>query len=430
MCRGAFVRPANSFEVARLGCYSTGATRPGGAAMPSLNLRKFSDPDWLRSIAPARLAAFLSPWRDYLADRGLALPATGDAFDFDALARILMTPSASTPSDMVEALYLVQETDTDEDMDELLRAATARGLAFPDTPTITPAEVAMEVWRRAPHVLHARHAEVLALRQQRFDYFEGRDRRARKLPPISADLRGRIEATFDDWFEAHRRGRGCRLLVFRHGRLAWILIRHGLPMRREASHKDDGSAGTEFFRPRRHDVLVYDDTTGEIGVHADTQGERKLYLRTLGEMLFGDPDHFPQAKRFTLDPLVTYGADALACADVEGIEAVRLTEYRIFWGGKHQENAIHRARDLFAAMAERGRDQVLPREPSAVTFKVRFAESPRDRTVVIRAPASARYERNDDSELVERWLRARGFLLSGEAAVDDHSDAPALLENA
>ena len=398
--------------------------------MPSLKLRKFSDPDWLRAIAPARLAAFLAPWRDHLADRGLALPRPpGAALDVDALAKILMMPTAGTPADMVEALHLVQETDSTEDMDELLRAAAARGLAISDAPDVTAAEIAMEVWRLEPDILHARHAEILARRQQRFDYFAGRGGQVRKMPILTDELRRHIEVIFDDWFEAKRRGRGCRLLVFRHAPLVWVLVRHGEPMQREATQQDDGSAGTEFFRPLKHDVLVYDERTGEIGVSAGTQGERKLYLQTLGAMVFGDPDHFPQAKRFTLEPLVTYGADALTCADIEGIEAVRLTEYRVFFGGKYQETAVHRASDIFAAMAVRGRE-ALPAEPSAATFKLKFAESKRERTVVIRVPASARYERNDDAEVVEHWLRARGFLLSGAAADDDDADAATLLERA
>lgn len=399
--------------------------------MPSLNFRKFADPDWLRTIAPERLVAFLSRWRTHLEQRGATLPTRqGDVIDIDTLSKVLMTPTVSTPGDMVEALYLVQETDTAEDMDELLREAAVRGVTLPDGPTITPAELAMEVWQQDAEMLHARHAEVVALRQQKFLYFASREGRGRKFPAISAALHERIEEAFDSWFEAHRRGRGCRLYVFHHSLLVWILIRHGLPMRREASHKDDGSAGTEFFRPLRHDVLVYDETTGEIGVHADTVGERKLYLETLGEVLFGDAAHFPPAARFTLEPLITFGPDALAHHDIDGIKAIRLTEYRIFWGGKHQEHQIVRASDIFAALAARGRDQVLPRTPNAATFKVLFDGSRRERSVVIRVPASARYERNDDSELVERWLHARGFLLSGKAADDGDSDAPALLESA
>jgi hypothetical protein len=187
------------------------------------------------------------------------------------------------------------------------------------------------------------------------------------------------------------------------------MVRHGERMKREASHGDDGSAGTAFYRPQKHDVLVYDQRTDEIGVHAATLGEKRLYLKTLGMHLFGSETYFPSALRFNLAPLVHDGADALLCKDVPGIEAIRLVEYRLFWGGAHKEHEVRRATDIYAAAQARGLEPALKREPAAAVFAVKFRDSTRERRVTIRKPASARYERNDDGALIEAWLRARGF---------------------
>ena len=63
--------------------------------MATFNLRKFTNPDLLKTIAPGRLIAFLSPWREYLAKRGLALSGNGRGeIDCDVLAHILMDPDA------------------------------------------------------------------------------------------------------------------------------------------------------------------------------------------------------------------------------------------------------------------------------------------------------------------------------------------------
>jgi hypothetical protein len=79
--------------------------------MVAFNLRKFTNPDLLKTIAPGRLIAFLSPWREYLAKRGLALAGNGPGeIDCDALAHILMGPDATVPKDMIDALYYVHET--------------------------------------------------------------------------------------------------------------------------------------------------------------------------------------------------------------------------------------------------------------------------------------------------------------------------------
>lgn len=66
--------------------------------MATFNLRKFSQPDQLKSIKPSRLVSFLSPYSDYLYRRGLALPATADPqIDYEGLANILMHPDDSVP---------------------------------------------------------------------------------------------------------------------------------------------------------------------------------------------------------------------------------------------------------------------------------------------------------------------------------------------
>ena len=43
--------------------------------MAAFSLRKFSEPDRLKTIKPSRLIAFLKPYSDYLERRGFKLPA-------------------------------------------------------------------------------------------------------------------------------------------------------------------------------------------------------------------------------------------------------------------------------------------------------------------------------------------------------------------
>jgi hypothetical protein len=398
--------------------------------MASFNPRKFADPDRLRSIAPARLEAFMAPWRDYLRGRGFEFPASPPMeIDHAALGEILMRPDAATPADMVDALYYVHETARSDDMEQLLAAVRAGGLDVIDDPATTPIDLAIDVWRAAPEVVRAHHAEAIAMRQQNFEYF-GPSRPVRgAFPEVDDALRQLLESEFDNWFESHRRGRGCRMFIIRHSPMTWILVRHGQPMRREASQKDDGGIGTEFYRPQRHDVLIYDERSGDVGVHASTKGERNLYLRTLGRHLFSGEDHFPPAGRFTLAPLIADGRDALNVDDVDGIKGVRLVEYRRYWGGVHRELEMRKAEDIFAVLAEHNMQGLAGGRLNSATFKVEFADSARERAVTIRPPGIARYERNDDSELIERWLRARDFILSGQG-VDDDEAATVVLESA
>ena len=288
--------------------------------MGTLNLRRFTDPDFLKKIAPDLLCALLRPWRDHLRDQGFELPADTDHnIDCDALALILADPKAAPPKDMIDALYYVNETSTAEDMDALIDRAKAASMDLKRDLLTTPADIAIKVWLAGPEILRERHAETFAFKQKRFVYFSGADR-PRELPPIDEALRRQLECSFDDWFETHRRGRGCRLFVFSGPGNTRMLVRHGLPTRREASHRDDGKPAVEVYRPQTHDVLIYDPAAGELGIHADTKGERDLYLYCVGKLVFGGENHFPTATKYSLSPLLEKGPASLLCEDVPGLE--------------------------------------------------------------------------------------------------------------
>lgn len=400
--------------------------------MVAFNVKKFTNPDLLKTISPSRLIAFLGPWRDYLGRRGLVLPNNGaGTVDCDALAHILMEPDANAPKEMVDALYYVHETASEENMDVLLDLARSRKIEIEHDPRTTVADVAIQMWLAAPDMLREHHAEAVAFRQKNFLYYGGTNGARKSLPKIDDDLRTKIEAALDDWFEQHRRGRGCRVFLFPRDKKVWILIRHGLPMRREASHQDDGNSSSEFYRPQQHDVLIYDAASDEMAVHANTKGEVKLYLASFGRLVFGDGEYFPPADKFSLDPLVEDGADSLLCEDVEGLDEVRLVEYRRWWGGAYKEMEIRKASDIFAALSARKQELGSKGRLIGAVFKIKFTDSPKERSVTIRPPGNAKYERNEDSELIDGWLAKRGFIPEPEPEGDgDDEAATAVLERA
>ena len=377
--------------------------------MVAFNLRKFTNPDLLKTIAPGRLIAFLSPWREYLAKRGLALAGSGPGeIDCDALAHILMDPDASVPKDMVDALYYVHETASDEDMDALLDLAKTRTVEIEHDPQTTVADVAIQMWLAAPDMLREHHAEAIAFRQKNFLYYGGAHGEKRAFPTVDNELRLRIEAALDDWFEGHKRGRGCHIFLFPHGKKVWILIRHGLPMRREASQHEDGKSSTEFYRPQQHDVLIYDTSSDELGVHANTKGETKLYLACFGRLVFGDEEYFPPADKFNLNPLIDDGAKSLLCEDVEGLDEIRLVEYRRYWGGAFKEIEIRKASDIFAALAAREQELGSRGRLIGAAFKVKFTDSPKERSLTIRRRAD-----QTAPQLPHSWPQARYLPDSG-----------------
>jgi hypothetical protein len=95
------------------------------------------------------------------------------------------------------------------------------------------------------------------------------------------------------------------------------------------------------------------------------------------------------------------------------MEWVRLREVHFFLGGPSNEVEVHRAEDVFEAFRSRGGKPPDGARIVRAVFQVKFTDSKRPRSVTIRPSNIAHYTRDDDAELVEEWLRRRGFILAG-----------------
>jgi hypothetical protein len=116
----------------------------------TFNLRRFSKPGMLRMIEPEHLIAFLEPYADYFSNRGVELPSigNGDELDYKALSQALLNPNASTPDDLAEALYYVNEMSTQEGFDSLQEAIadTDMDVVIGENAAISAHPVTRSVW--------------------------------------------------------------------------------------------------------------------------------------------------------------------------------------------------------------------------------------------------------------------------------------------
>jgi hypothetical protein len=380
--------------------------------MSAFNPRIFTNPGRLKEISPKNLTAFFTPWQAYFLTRGLDLSSASLAdLPYDEIAHILLNPDDSVPEGMVDALYYVHETTNTEAMEDLLECAEKNWLAFNADPEVTVADIAVQIWLVKPELLQRHHAETVAFTRTSFMYFSGSSAKdaSGSLPKIPEAGFKAMQKTMDIWFEKHRRGRDCSIFAFPRGKKVWLLVRHGTPMRREGKHEEGGGSGIAFYRPQKHDVLIYDGETDEIGVNADTKGERELYLATFGAALFGSETYFDPSERYTLEPLRDAGPKSMACDDIEDIKGVRLVEFGRIWPGTVPEREIRKGDDLFKAYGENWNLRLGKGSFTHATFKFAFEGTKRERSVTIRPANIARYERESDEATIETWLKARGF---------------------
>ena len=379
--------------------------------MSTLRLRRFGSPGALKTIhLPSLIALLAQEGGDHIRSYLDLNPEPG-GFNYDRLAAVLADPQEGFPVRLADALHHIHEIADEQGMESMLELIDDRGLRLPSLPDQpTPADLAVQLWLVDPELVERTHAERAIARPKSFLSWLGRGRSRDTAPAPSAEVLRLLEANFDDFFERKKRGRHTRVFVFPRAEATFLLVRHGLPMDRRGIIRD-GESTSSFERPERYDVISYVPARDELNIHATTKGERTLYREQLGLHLFGDKDYFPGDGKYTLQPLLERGVDALACEDIAGIEWVTLQEVRLYYRGNHPEVVTRRATngDLFQVFDTR--EYALTHTPFQASFRVQFTGSKRPRTVRIKAPNVATYAREADEDVVSQWLAARGFLL-------------------
>ncbi len=375
------------------------------------------------------LLAWLRPWAGYLEKRGLCLPVPGSdgAVDYERLAGIFMEPRADMPEKLVDSIYLIHEMANPQGMEVLIAGAEAHGLDLDLAKgEMTPTDVAVRMWLLNPQLLEELHSSHELGRPRSFRYFSTD---ADPVPPFegpSASQIAAIEERLNTFYCAWGRGTGARVFATGAGpgepAGEWsFLVRHGGAPRREGA-MEDGAPASVFYRRLKYDLLKYASARGEMGVNCCCDRERRVLLRVFGSCLFGRNDFFPGTAKYSLLPLLK-GRSCLACRDIPGIEDVGLTEVQLYRRQEPWKVRTEKADDIFELIE--GGDLKWPEDVSEITratFKVKFWKVRRARRLTIVPCNKALYGRESDSGILERWLRARGFIL--ESAEDESlSDA-------
>ena len=387
--------------------------------------RFFSQPEILRGIDPENLISLLADHAAAVETLGFKLPDADAAarIGYDTLTALLMEPD-KLPADLREAFYFIHEMATQEGMECLLDAAEQAGIEIVGTPAPTPGDTAVQVWLKDRELLERKHAEQFLENARSFQSF------GTKTTPVPKyrDPTGRLaqmKKELDDFFEKKKRGRNTKIFPYVREDSVWFLVRHGDPFKREGAIDDKGESYGAYYWPEKFDVLVLDPADGELRINARNKGEKKEYRKVFGRHLYNDEGFFSVENKYTLEPLREKGEDAIA--PVEGMDEVFLTEVDFFWGGSFSEKEIRKADDVFGAYKARSR--TFPSKPRIVKacFRVTFSDSDRPRTVTIKPPNEAQYTRDADSVIVEKWLKARGFIVKKGKAKHEPAAETALV---
>jgi hypothetical protein len=386
--------------------------------MASVYPKQYTNPETFRRLRRDLLLEWLRPASAYLERRGLELPSPGsDApVDYERLAAIFMEPTADMPAKLVDSIFLIHGMASPQGMEVLIDGAQAHGLDLGLEQGLTPADVALRMWLLNPQLLEQLHNSHELARPRSFCYFATDADPVPRFAGATAAQIAAIEERLNSFYVAWGRGKGARVFArFMPGGKAhagdewWFLIRHGGACRREGA-MENGEPTSVFYRPQKYDLLKYAAARGEMGVNCCSDRERRALLRAFGLCLFGQSDFFPGTAKYTLRPLLE-GRSCLACGDIRGIASAQLTEVHFYNREEPWHMLIRKADDIYA-LIERGELKWPERLEEIVraTFKVWFWGAKRARRLTIVPCNKALYGRDSDSGLLEKLLRARGFI--------------------
>lgn len=389
----------------------------------SFKLRNFSNPAILKAISRPLMMQFLQRYDEFFDGRHFTMNAC-EELDYDHLASILMSPGEDTPEELLDALFFIDEMSLPGYYDELMNKVSKAGIDMGTLPQPTVGDLAVAIWLASPSLLESIHAEQFMVRAKKFDSFLTT---CSTIPsftfPAVATVQN-LEGDLNNWFETKKRGRGTKVFVFMRDDIAWFLVRHGEPYKREGTLKN-GEPSSIFYRPEKFDVLLYNPEIGEFSIHTSTKGEKKAYCKFFGRHIFASESTFDIDRcgdKYTLDPLRIDDSDSLLCTDVDGIDEINLCELQFRHDANIYHIEIHKADDVFEALELQSR--CIPAGASLVkaSFKITFTNSIRPRTVSIRPPNVAIFDRESDNLLVNTWLEKRGFITIKKEAIDGETD--------
>jgi hypothetical protein len=372
--------------------------------MKIYNLRRFAKPEFLRQVAPELLLAFLHRFPEF----SINLKDDG-TIDYDKLGRQLVSPTGKINTAMFDALALIDEMSADRNFDLLQDAVGDKSYSAKLGDDASAADLALLLWLHEPRKLKQLQAKFNGNAPRSFIYFYGESIEKKEMAPPSRNLRQKLVRLLNRIFSRKRRGRTVRVVVFEEPDEYCFMLRKGEPITRDSSITPEGDTDCVYYRPERFDIAVLRPKIAEIrlAIYRKAPWIVEAYRTMFGYVFYGDREFFRGDDVFTLEPLVTKGAKALSCKEVDGMESVTLVQCK-FATAKKEIAAVQG--DL-AMKIVGGLKLELLEDAKIVSakFRVKFTDSRAERMVTVKAGNMAEFKYDDDGRKIEKWLIEKGF---------------------
>ncbi len=378
--------------------------------MSQLRFKNFSDLSFIQRVdKPRFLVPLLEPHKAYFQRQGLDVTTlrNGDGHDRQLL-EVFTKPDEEMPSELLQSLYVLDDLADEAGHDRILAEAERQGVQLDGIlgEDLSPGELAIAVHIKDARVVRSAHDRTIFRKIKNYEEYQGKGSKRLTLKAAKAKCAA-VEADLAPWFESKNRSRACEIYVYEERDDIKFEITHGRPYRTDGSIDKKLRRSRVAYRPQKHDSVIYDTRTGVLKLNAQTQGEKDLYRKAVGKILFDDADYFPAGDIYTLAPLCKAKP---TIALVAGVDSARLTEIWIQVDDEQGFVQTSRAYSLIAAAEKYGSPNFAQGKIVRASFLIKYRSGGRPRKLELRPTNVAIYDRARDGEPAEEFMRVNEFL--------------------
>jgi hypothetical protein len=377
--------------------------------MASVTFRSITSPSSLALFHPHLLHQLLSTQRALI---GLPTQPSNE-LDLKALSNSLLNAGDRLPRNLIDGLATILELNDDRLRMRIEGAADFAGI------DLTPPEgcivgstvdIATQVWLAQPEALLRVHAASAIPTARRWETWRCRTEVPPKLtlPKDSSRLLDRWANELRVILSNRHCGSGLKIYCHPTRQFVYFLLHHGASLQRMATHADSGDTSSLLVRPAVTDIVRYEPATGNLGIYLQRHSRwlADALRATFSNIIFKHKDLFTAEQQVHLDVLQTYGRAALDCSGYPNLAHIRFVELEAHF--PHSGKLIFKSDDVFDFLDQRDMDlEDLP-TPTAAKLKVKMTQGG-ERTVTLKTPNAAIYQRVGDDDALAEFLHEQGF---------------------
>jgi hypothetical protein len=381
--------------------------------MARLKFKNFSDLAFIQGIdKPKYLGPLLARHEDYFNRQGFDVSGLKNDDRTDRrLLEVFTKPDEEMPAKLLEELYALDDLAEESGHDRILSEAQRNDVKLNGLgDDLTPGEFAIAVYLEHPNLVLLCHEMTFYRKIKNYQEYQAKDDKSLSMATVKSKKR-ELEYNLSSWFDSMNRSRVCETYAYPEDGEIKFQITHGRPYRTDGTIDKKLRRSRIAWRPQKHDSVVFDKKMKVLKINAQTGAEKEQYRKAFGEVLFGDPDHFPGGEIYTLEPL-REGEEAMKI--VAGIVTIRLTEVWIQVDDEQRFVQVSRAYDLIKSIQTYGKPNLKEGSIVRASFLVKYSSGGRPRKLELRPPNVAIYDRDRNGDVTKDFLHINGYFVAGE----------------